>query len=376
MRTSTYSVWLNSPTGDHIAAIPDFFSLRATQSLNDIGALTLTMPASFPYSYLEGRRDLQLEIWRRDIAGGQTLLTNTIWLVRRHSKSRRGGGMEYSIGAVPLLELLNRRIIYAYAGSAGADKEDPADDVCKALVRENMGADVLDSARDLSTYLTVAADISQAPSVIKKCAYRNLLQTLQEICQTSAALGTQLFFDITYSSYHAFVFRTYTGQLGLDRTDTTGVNTFYASEDSGSLVDPSYEEDYTSEITYVYAGGSGDGAGRVVGTAPTATSVERSRQYASPFNRIEAFSDARNGYTTVAGCEYEAESTLRASRPRKSFSGSLIDTPQSRYGIDWNYGDRVTAVFDNMRSDCLISTIDIDVSGAKETISARLRSVE
>lgn len=373
---STYMIWLNSPTGEHIAAISEFFNLRAVRTVNDIGALTLTIPAVFGWDVISGRRDLQLEIWRKTFGGHYSLLTDTVWLVRKMAMERVSGALQYTLSAVSLTDLLTRRIVYAYTGDGETSKTGSADDMAKAIVRENMGALVTDSARGLSAYVGVASDLSLAPSIEKKFGYRNVLQVLQEIAQTSTALGTPLFFDIEAASSNNFNFYTYVNQRGRDRSSTTGDNSLVISELTGALVGPTWQEDYMQEITYVYAGGEGNGAARIVGMAPSSTSTEYGRQFASPYNRREAWADARNGYATVAACEYEAENVLRAGRPRKTFTGRIIDTPQSIYSLNWNWGDKVTAVFDSLQVDCLINTLDIDATRDRETISAQLRSVE
>jgi len=238
-----------------------------------------------------------------------------------------------------------------------------------------MGSLVIDSARSIASYMGIASDVSAAPEVTKKFAYRNVLQVLQELAQTSTALGTPLYFDVEAASSTTLNFYTYINQRGIDRSSTTGDNSLIISELTGALVDPSWVEDYTSEVTYVYAGGEGNGAARIIGTAPSSTSTEYGRQFASVFNRREAWADARNGYSTVAACEYEAENVLRAGRPRKLFEGRLLDTAQSVYSLNWNWGDRVTAVFNGLQVDCIVSTINIEASGGRETISAQLRSV-
>jgi hypothetical protein len=370
---SEYQVWLNTPEGHHIASLDEFYSLHAARAVNQIGVLELTIPDAFPYGWL--RRDLQIEVIRKPERGAAQLLTDTVWLLRSWGQARNEGAIQYTLSAVSLTELLSRRIVYAAPGSAEADKSDAADDMLKAIVRESMGALVGDSARSLTKWLSVAADTGQAPNVAKKFGYRNVLACAQEICDTSTALGTPLYFDIIAASASAWVFQTYIGQRGVDRT-ASGMSTLAIGEESGVLANPSLAEDYSDEVTYCYAGGHGVGTARIIGTAPRSDSSEVSRLGASPFNRRESFIDVRNGYATLESAQYEAEAELRRLRPRRTFTGRIIDTDGASFGVHWGWGDRLTVTFNGALADCVVSAIDISVSRDTETLGATLRSAE
>lgn len=368
MARADYSLWLNTPTGTHIAALPQPVALEAARAVNDTGEMTLTLPASIPFSWLSV--DRQIEIWRRPAGYAPSLLMETVWLMRRWSQRRESGQLLYEITAVPAFDLLNRRIVYAPTGSAGAAKSGAADNIMKAYVREAMGASVIDSSRSIASYLSVAADTTQGPTISVEAAYQPLGDVLRDAARMASAGGAPVYFDLTAVTGGAFAFQTYTGQRGVDRSSESSA-AVVVSEEAGSLVDPSYTEDYTGEITYVYAGGVGEGAARIIGTAPSSSSSEYARQLASPFNRREAWTNA-GGYTTTTACAYAAESVLRAGRPRRIFAGTLTDTEQARYGVHWQWGDKVSAVFAGVQADCVIATIDVQLRDGRESITASL----
>ncbi len=85
--------------------------------------------------------------------------------------------------------------------------------------------------------------------------------------------------------------------------------------------------------------------------------------------------DARHGYTTVAGCQYEAESELRQARPRRTFTARILDAPGAAFGRHWGWGDALTVAFNGALIDCLVVAVDIDVSDRGERIGATLRSL-
>jgi len=93
--------------------------------------------------------------------------------------------------------------------------------------------------------------------------------------------------------------------------------------------------DYTREANYIYGGGQGEGSDRTISEQSDDTRIG-----SSVWNRREKFADARNE-TTSNGVANRAEEVLNENKPFKRFTGKLLDTPQSRYGVDWFFGDKV-----------------------------------
>ena len=56
----------------------------------------------------------------------------------------------------------------------------------------------------------------------------------------------------------------------------------------------------------------------------------------------------------------------------RSFSGNLLDTQQFRYGVDWQFGDRITAQYGGEEFDAMIDAVvfTVDENG-QETLEAR-----
>ena len=67
---------------------------------------------------------------------------------------------------------------------------------------------------------------------------------------------------------------------------------------------------------------------------------------------------------------------LRSGRARTIFQGRLIDTPDSRYGVDWAWGDYVTAQAFGQLIHCRIDAVSVSVKpgGGYERIDAWLRA--
>jgi len=138
--------------------------------------------------------------------------------------------------------------------------------------------------------------------------------------------------------------------------------------DRQNLDNASLIQDRIDEVTFAYGLGPGEGAARTVQTATDAT-----RAGASPFNRIETSVNASNA-ATDAEIIAAAQAKLREARPRRSFSGTIVETPATRYGMDWQHGDYLTAVFAGRVMDCRVDAVTVRISDGAESISATLRS--
>jgi hypothetical protein len=277
------------------------------------------------------------------------------------------GERRYRITAVAANDLLRRRIVAYAADSAEASKSGYADDVMKAIVRENLEGDAI-AARDWSALLTVADDASLGPSISKAFAWRQVLTVLQEIASSAAEQGEPIYFDIVAVG-NILEFRTYYGQRGTDRSQPD-LSQLVLSPELGQIAQGSYAENHMDEATHIYAAGQGEGEEREVEEAEDVARVN-----ASPFGRIEQLKDARN-VTTTAALQDEANTALYAARPRCVFQASLVDTPQCRYGTHWHWGDKVLAQFEGMTFTCHIASIAVTVENQAETITAALQSDE
>lgn len=366
-----YSVWVSDSYGNRRGVVGSLVSLRAVQAIDDVGVLELIFSSAYEYSLFE--LDSIIEVYRTAPGGLVAQLFEAAWLARVFQAARANGIMQYTVYAYSLNYLLAGRTVPYPKGGAKAFMTDYADDMMKAIVRENLGSLATDATRSLAPYLAVQADRSVGPTIAKEFAYKPVLATLQEIAASASAEGTPIYFDIVSLGSAAvggaaFEFRTYAGQRGVDHSMASGADPIEVSEERGNLADPSLRFDYSAEVNHVYVGGQGEGIGRTIQTAQDAARVS-----ASPFNRRETFIDAQNTEGTD-GLGAEGSAELRAGRPRIVFEGQLVDVPSARFGVDWNLGDRVAARFAGHYADCRVDAIDIAVAeNGLETITARLR---
>lgn len=364
---SEITIWiLNASNGMPLAVLDQFDVLEYVKVTNNVGAFSVQVPSSFDFSLL--REDTRVCIYRKPTSGAKIL--DFVGLIRYVERRVSAGQMYRTVAGPCINDLLNTRIVAYAAGSAEASKTDNADNMLKAIVRENLGSSAI-AARDLSSYgLTVEADMSLGTSLSKGMSWRKVLDVLREISDSSHSTETTcVYFGLVPLNVGwECEFRTRIGQWGDDRRFGSGTSPIIFSLDFGNVSDVTRSTDWRDEATHVYAGGQGEGAERVIQEASDAE-----RASVSPFNRREDFEDARN--ETVAGNVLAvAQSALRAKRPKNIFDSKLVDTRNYIYGRDYALGDYITAVFKGETIDARIESVSVRVANGAESVQVVLKS--
>lgn len=373
-------VKVNDPLGNHQFDADDAYSLEASVGVNTVGAATLVLPGH--YGREKFFRDGLLELWRQPAGGPARLWTERLWFIRDLRKVIHGKRHSWKLTAYDGNYIFadpegqRGRIVAYNTSNSYTSKLAAADDMMKAVVRENAGTLATDTARNLSTYLAVAPDAALGPVIRKEFARRVVLSVLQELAQAAATAGTYLAFDVVctvppspVSSGAAFglEFRTFIGQRGLDHRTASGQQVLIGP-DFGTMDDVEVVEDATAEENYIYAGGEDVATVRAVATA-----TDSARTSLSPFNRRESWIDARETKEAVA-LQDVADRALRAGRPRLIMTGTLLDTDQARYGIKWDYGDYLPAQADGINFDVRVEGLTVRVAQEKrEALTASVR---
>lgn len=356
-----YELWLGDQAGSRLQSLGNFINLTWVRALNDVGGFSVLFDErDFPVTYYQ--RDRRIEIWRQAGNFPQSLIM--IGFLRVKQRYYLGDRPYIQLAGVDQVELLKRRIIAAFASSTGAVKTDYADDMMKAYVTEQLGSGA-GTGRDISSIFSIDADQSLGPSIKQSQPRANLLYALQDISRSAAEAGAQVYFDVIPASTTSFVFSTFVGQRGIDRT-YTGFSPFTFSVQRGNLANPVLLEDATEEVNYVYAGGEGTKLSREIATAS-----DTGRAGVSLVGRREAFYDGRmySGNSLTAA----ANARLRAGRPKTLFNGELLDVEGSLFGVHWGFGDKVTAEMPPDRIDAIVQTVRADVNELGfEQISGRL----
>lgn len=373
MAYDAYEFWLTDDKGHRISdengtsLITRVTWLEATRTCNDYGTLGIGLPTDFDTALL--RRDRMIQVWRAPQGGSLSLFRP--YLIRRWRYEFQGDEEKLSVFGVDPNELMRRRIVANYADLAQTQKTDYADDMMKEIVTEQFVADVWGpdaGDRDLSpTYFSVQGDLAAGPILTKGFSWRRVMNVLQDLQKASREAGTEVFWDVVVnnvtSSTITFQFRTKTGQPGQNLSDY-GV---LFSLEKGNLRSPFYDFDATEEENYIFAGGQGTETDRA-----TDEVYDAARYNASQWNRCEGFADARN-QTTANGIRESARTVLEVGRPRERFGAHLLDVEGMRFGMDWNWGDKVKASYRSKEFDAIVWTVQLSLNqDGYETITARL----
>lgn len=362
----SYELWLCAPSGQRILFLEDVLSFSYTRALNTVGAWSVTMPDTFNLALV--KPDARIQIWRRAEESGSPQIEMVGFLRKPVFQTDDRNMTTIVLNGPDILDILRRRIV-AYPATdtlSESNKSGKADDMLKAIVRENLGSSAT-AARNLTALgFTVAADAGLGPTVTKAFSWRKLPDVFKEICDAAAAKGTPVYYDYAYLSDTSFEFRTYVGRRGNDHSLTSGAPVVIGL-DFGTLSSPVLEEDASAEVNHIYAGGIGEGLSRTIVEVEDAARIGL-----SPVNRCEGFVDARD-QTTTPGVTDQANAGLKEGRARTRFSGNVLSGPGARYGIEWGFGDVVVATYMGRQFNASIKTLSVSMDAkGKETLTARL----
>jgi len=365
---ANHKIWLTTDAGSRITDLTDNLGGYFSRIANKRAPCMLRLPGSFKWKTLL-RPDRMLQFWRQP-EGRPMSLWRSYFIGAWEPATDAAGDTVITVYGYDALDLLHRRVlaVHVKASDAVATAVE-ADDLMKDIVGLCM-SDAVTPTPTAGTrawsLLTVQGDLTKGPQLTRQFAWGQLDEEVAEIAQAAKAAGTEVFFDVVEkrvtSTSITFEFRTKTGQPGQDLSSRV-----VFSEENKSLLEPSLLIDYRDGINYVYSVGQGEGAGTEVQQVYDATLYG-----ASVWGRREGYAyagseDAANGVREVG------RAMLAVGRPDRTFSAKTMDGDGTRFGRDWNWGDKVKAKAFGFDFDTIVKkvVIYIDQDGA-ERIDARL----
>ena len=356
-----YHITLREDNGTALTDIKTFSRLYYSRVANAVGTLEISLPGTFDRSLFVP--DRRLDVYRNGRRERVYFLRGVLYVTEENGNRRTvltGRCSNY---------LLTSRIVAYPAGSIQAKQTDFGDDMIKAVVNQNFSTSATDSARQIAAaYLTIEGDTSLGPTLTNQTFPReNVLKVVQQLAEACRGGGTPIYFDLYAVDDSLFQFRTMKSQPGMDHTYPNGIGPVLIGPDYGNLVEATLKYDYDDEATYVYAGWKGEGADRNVQTTSDTTRLNRSL-----FSRREVWIDASQEPSATAALD-RAKGRLVEGRPNLRFFGRLQG---DGYGSQWDFGDKVSAFYEDRQYDCIVKAVEVTVEPKSEKIMAHLEYIE
>lgn len=356
-----YEIWLARDDGTRLTMFDHAGKFEFVTVANDVGRFSIALPPDLDSSFLQ--RDRRVEFWRAP-AGGRLQRAFVGFLRRWKWRTTSAGAETLTLYGPDANDLLARRIVAYDAEDSRTDRTDQADDMMKHIIYDNLAGSAA-SARDLTgAGLAVEGFTDLGPSISLSFAWRPVLRTLQQIADIAADNGTAVYFAIQPTG-NGFIFKTWIGQPGQERTfPVFGL-------EYGNMESPELEMDYSREVNYVYGMGQGLGASR-----SSDEQEDTARSGASMWNRCEAVEDIRH-LLDSALLQSAAERALEAGQGRRTFSARISDSANTRFGRDWQWGDKLPVVYRDVHLDAVVTRllVRVDANG-RERLDAGLRVVD
>ena len=348
-----------------------FISLDYTRAANTVTELKIVLPGSYDRHKLEG--DGIIAVYRKVGTNPMYLDTDTVWFIRTIERTVDDNGQKlYTVTAESANSLANQYLVgYQNKKTLGyTTKQDEAGDMILAIAAENFGTSATNTLRQIS--ITLEGASGKGVLIYKQFGWRYLSEVFKEICDTSFVSGVPLYWDIiSVNAPLGLEFRVYTNQRGRDRRSSTN-SPLIVGPRQKSITGFSVVEDYKGEMNYVYVAGPGEEDDR-----PVIEYEDSARSRRGPYSHKEGFVDLRDA-ASLQTFAYEGQGALRAGQPKITYQGKLASVPGAIYGLDWFFGDRLTAQDDEaIGYDCRVNAVHVTVSNnGEEVIDAALRNDE
>lgn len=361
MSISYYLIW-RTRTGVKVAEIDDYWSLAYRKQVNAPGLLTFEMDMQSPkLTLLED--DAQVEVRRSDLP--YAVEEVDFYGLYRAQERRFTDHGTIKITCPGHMAILGDRYVAWYAGTNNRSSFSTvaAETIMKTLVSYNAGSAATTGNGRLRTGtitgLSVQTDGAAGTTLSWSCAWKNLLGELQDV-----ALVAGGDFDLIKTGANTWEFRFYPGQRGTDRT--SGSNKVVFGLDYGNMGNPVYSRNRLQESTVAIVAGQGEGSSRAI-------AIRTGMNYSATNDR-EIFVDARQE-TTGAGLDSKGDQALKDVEARKVFSYDVIQTPRSRYNVQYFLGDLVVAQFQDIVVQQQVYAVDISFTNdGTETIAIEMRT--
>ncbi len=372
-----YYVRLLNQGGVQVALFDSFEGLELGHIVDDVGYYNLTLVDDGDSRLELFELDGQIEIYRKVPGVGLNWYDEFAGFHRRENRSTQQEGKKFYVSSgVDYNELLARRRIGYKGGTVRADKNAVAETVMKEYVEENCGASAtVGNGREITGVFpnfTVQSDGGAGIVWAGSRPFDNLLDVIKDVANFSL-----IDFQVIGSGPAQFVFQTFEGQLGADRTteglsgklNGAGNPPVIFSVPYGNLQSLEYSLDRSAEGTVVFVLGSGEGSTRTIITRENSSALDD-----SPWNRRE-LSIPGSGQEFEYQLQNLGDETLEEMKFMETFTFAPLQQPKQLYGLHYFLGDQVTMRYGNIERNKRIVSVKITVAEGKEDITMEFADI-
>lgn len=364
-----YDVYFHNTAGTRVLLLDNFAYLEFSQKTNDSWFHQIRIEYGSDDPRIDFfrdtlTRDFLLEIYRTD---AQLNTKNLVYEGLHRTivdQINQSGVVIFTLYGTGYCNLVKRRIAIPPEGEEADVNSGPAETVIKNFIRDHFVSPV-DSAR-IMPGLSIESDAGVGETAEYSARYTNIYTAVMR----SAEQGLVDFGITKNTTVGTFLFQV-RELWGTDRrignADGNPPTLFDVTFHNMSI--PIFTLNGTNEINQVYVGGSEQGVDRQILPLGNAAA-----QLVSPWNRYEAFVDARSE-ESVDGMTTRGEAYLKEHEVKSDLTFNIVETDGTRWLRDWNLGDIVSARYGNTLFTKKIVKISVVVS-AGQTGKSQIETID
>ncbi len=328
--STPWRVYIRDPQLQRIALLEDYTSLDMALKFNDISPWQLTLSARSNWASTLTQDGYGIQVYR-----GGTYMLGGSWSKFRYQWDKDTDEVSFS-GEDDTAWFKHR---LASPAPTTADQSGtwtgPAEDVSPSgaassviayIAQRNLGTDAWPGRKVAAS----TSSVTYGQTMVQRARWQNLLTFCQEIATAGAVNGIEPGFRIVQTGT-TLQLQTY---QPTDRTSTIKLSP--ALKNVRSLT---YERS-APEATTVYVGGVGEGAAR--------TYFVKTSSEATVWGRREADLANASSLSALSELTTEADKVLAEKGLKQSLSVVPRDLPNMEFGVDYQVGDKVTAILNQL----------------------------
>lgn len=344
MPNALHFINIRTPNGVFLTQVGVYKSAKYTLLVNDVGDFNLEFPIDEDDSLLYATVGNHIEFVTL-VGDVQTISFGGV--IQRRQILMDSPISYVTVSGPSWIGYLQRRIVNTNGSAFDSYVSVHADDLLKRVFKNHCGVNAA-APRQLPSFECAAESSVYATLTNYNGRYELVLEALQAICQGVSKSPTlvgdpyelnqlDLFFDVIRISNGNLQFKTFSPQLGDDHSSGGSVPIVFDSN-SGNVSSIEYIEDASGVKNYIIGGGTGDGAARLIREGFDSQSI-------LDWGRIEAFLDSSSDATSPVLDLSILKKLAESGRGIKSLTFKINNAGLYQYGVDYKFGDKVTAVY-------------------------------